>query len=207
MKIGIFGGSFDPVHTGHIKLAEEVINKGLADKVVFMPAAKQPFKLDRKMASAEDRLNMVKLAVEGIENIEVSTYELERAEEISYTVNTLNAMQEKYGADAEIALIQGADTFIQIHKWTRPEEILSKYTLIVGVRPGYKENEITEQEAFLKQRFGAKIERISNPFVDISSTEIRKMSNDRNDNSDELSSCSMIPMKVKDYIIEKGLYN
>lgn len=206
MKIGIFGGSFDPVHTGHIRLAEEVIRKGFADKVVFMPAAKQPFKLDRKMASGEDRLNMVKLAIEGLDSMEVSTYELDRAGEVSYTVNTLNAMQEQYGADAEIALIQGADTFLQIHKWTRHDEILKKYTLIVGVRPGYNQKELDEQEMFLKREFGARIERIDNPFVNISSTEIRNI-NSGNNASDGLSSCNMIPIKVKDYIIEKGLYN
>lgn len=207
MRIGIFGGSFDPVHLGHVKLAKEVIESGCADRVVFIPAAKQPFKLDRKMADGKDRLNMVRLAIEGEDNLEASSYELDRAGEISYTVNTLNAMQEFYGQDTEIALIQGADTFLQIHKWTRAEEILKKFIIIVGVRPGYKEDEVAAQEEFLKNEYGARIIHVDNPCVNISSTEIR----DEILAEQSVISCdgciNMIPEKVKEYIIEKGLYN
>lgn len=208
MKIGIFGGSFDPVHKGHIELAKEVIRSGAADRVVFMPAARQPFKLDRKMASGEDRINMIKLAIEDEDSFEVSDYELQRKDEISYTVNTLHAMKKLYGPDNGIALILGADTFLQIHKWTRPEEILENYTIIVGIRPGYKKEEMDRQEVFLKERFGAEIVCIKNPSVEISSTDIRKASMSVSGENEECSEVkNYIPKKVKEYIIEKGLYN
>ena len=99
MKIGILGGSFDPVHKGHIGVAAKVLETGTADRVFFVPAAHQPFKLDRKTASGEDRVNMLKLAMEDYPEMEVSTFELDRDSEISYTINTLEYFRDAYPED------------------------------------------------------------------------------------------------------------
>ena len=205
MKIGIFGGSCDPVHIGHIELAKQAIESGIVDKVIFIPAANQPFKLDRKMADGYERLKMIEIAIDGIPNLEVSDYELARPDDVSYTINTLNGMREEY-ADDEIFFITGADSFIKIHTWTRPEEILRNFPIIVGLRPGYKEEDIAEQERELGEKYGARVYKLENDLVDISSTELRELiiqgKLDEND-----PRASFVPKKVKEYIVEQRVYN
>lgn len=209
MKIGIFGGSFDPVHNGHIGLARRALVSGAADKVIFVPAAIQPFKQDKHPADGNDRMNMIRLAAEDMPDTEVSGYELSRPHEVSYTINTLNAMRELYGGKNEIRFIVGADSFIKIHTWTRAEELLENYVIIVGVRPGYLESEAAAQAKALKERYGASVIMLENPPVDISSTEIRKAaaSGFAGTGAAAEKVRDAVPEKVREYIIEKGLYN
>ena len=197
MKIGIFGGSFDPVHKGHIALARQACESGAVDLVVFMPAANQPFKLDRCPADGQDRINMIRAAISGIHGLEVSDYELSNPEEVSYTIKTLKAMEKRYGPEHKIHFILGADSFLKIHTWMRAEELLSKYPLIVGVRPGFPKNELETQECFLRKTYGTEIIWLHNPLLDISSTAIR------DGIAEQLNT---VPEKVKEYILEQGLY-
>ena len=206
MKIGIFGGSFDPVHTGHVALARSAVESGMVDEVLFVPAAHQPFKPNQRPADGKDRIRMIEKAIEGIPGLGVSDYELSRPDLVSYTIDTLTAMREKYGEADEICFILGADSFLKIHTWKRAEELISSFPLIVGVRPGYEEQELLEQKKFLEENFGADIVFLDNPAVDISSTEIRAraaklLESGNSDMPDE------IPEEIGEYIIEQRLYH
>ncbi len=206
MKIGIFGGSFDPVHTGHVALARSAVESGMVDEVLFVPAAHQPFKPNQRPADGRDRIRMIEKAIEGIPGLGVSDYELSRPDSVSYTIDTLTAMREKYGEADEICFILGADSFLKIHTWKRAEELISSFPLIVGVRPGYEEQELLEQKKFLEENFDADIVFLDNPAVDISSTEIRAraaklLESGNSDMPDE------IPEEIGEYIIEQRLYH
>lgn len=173
MKVGIFGGSFDPVHNGHVKLAVQAKDEAKLDKLIFVPAKLQPFKLDKKATDGAVRVEMLKLALRDYPELDVSSYELNR-DEISYTVNTLHHFREIYGDDTEIFFLTGTDSFIKIHTWMRADEILSGFSLIVGSRPGYMEKELYEQKKSLEEKFGINIVIVNNEQVDVSSTEIRE---------------------------------
>ena len=198
-KIGIFGGSFDPVHLGHTGLAEDAMKQAGLDKVVFMPARLQPFKLDKKLTSGKDRLEMLKLASENTDGFEISTYELDE-EGISYTYLTMRAMQEKYGERSKLYFITGTDAFLKIDQWKNAEELLRKYSYVIGTRPGYKQEELELCIKKIRKAYGTEIININNVQIDVSSTEIRDALK-RGDSAEGLLS-----EEVERYIKENGLY-
>lgn len=198
-KIGIFGGSFDPVHLGHTGLAADAVKQVGLDKVVFVPAKLQPFKLDKKLTSGDARMEMLRLATADMDNVEISSYELD-AEGISYSYLTMRAMQEKYGESAKLYFITGTDTFLQINKWTNAEEMITSYSYVIGTRPGYKQEEL---DAFIdkqRRKYGTEIININNTQIDVSSTEIRDMLRAGK------SAAGLISGEVERYIRENGLY-
>ena len=142
-RIGILGGTFDPVHYGHIALAEDAVREANLDEVVMIPARIQPFKQDREYASGEDRFNMLALAAGKNDHVTVSRYELEQ-EGVSYTYLTLRHMQEFYGEDTRLFFITGTDSFLKIDTWRNAPELLTKYSYIIGTRPGYRQDEYRE---------------------------------------------------------------
>ena len=198
-RIGIFGGSFDPVHLGHIGLAKDAAKLAGLEKVVLIPAKLQPFKLDKKVTAGEDRLKMLQLAAEGDDALEVSDYELTR-DGISYTYLTMRAMKERYGSDTKLYFITGTDSFLNIDKWMNAEELLSSYSFLVGTRPGYKDRELEEYIERISCDYNTEVKHIDNIQVDVSSTEIRE----RIENG--ISAADLIPSEVERYIREKGLY-
>lgn len=198
-RTGILGGSFDPVHLGHIGLAEDAINEADLDNVIFIPAAHQPFKLDRNVTSGEDRLSMLRLAVMGRERLEISEYELE-AEGISYTYLTMRAMKQLLGSDTKLFFITGTDSFLKIEQWKNSSELLLNYSFIIGRRPGYKEEELDECISRVRNRYNTEIIQINNTQLDISSTEIRQRLKAGSPAGD------LIPPEVERYITEHGLY-
>lgn len=197
-RIGIFGGSFDPIHVAHISLAEDALRIGNLDKVILVPARLQPFKLDRKVTPAEDRLNMVKLAAADHEGFEVSDFEI-NSEEVSYSYLTMREMQSRY-PDAKLYFITGTDAFLQIEKWYNADEMLTKYSYLIGTRPGYREEELEEVMNRVRDNFGTEVTNIMNTQIDVSSTEIR----DRIAEGQEIG--ELIPEAVAEYIHDKGLY-
>ena len=172
-KIGIFGGSFDPVHLGHTGLAADAMKQLGLDKVVFIPARLQPFKLDKELTCGDARLAMLKLATEGMENIEISPYELE-TEGISYTYLTMRAMQKRFGEKAKLYFITGTDAFLKIEKWKHAQEMLKNYAYIIGTRPGYKQEALQLCMERIRNIYGTEITNIDNVQIDASSTEIRQ---------------------------------
>ena len=198
-KLGILGGSFDPVHNGHIGLAVDARNQLGLDEVLLIPAKLQPFKLDKNMVSGEQRLEMIKLAVADKPGLTPCDYELQQ-EQISYTYKTLKAISEMEGSDTEVYFLTGTDSFLQIDRWKNADEMLRTYNFVVGSRPGYKDDELRERIEFLKKEYNTNVIKVDNNQLNISSTEIR----DRLHSGEGLA--GLVPEVVERYIIEHGLY-
>ena len=192
-KIGVFGGTFDPVHYGHIYLARQAADECSLDSIIVVPAKMQPFKLDRALTQGEHRFNMLKLAFPGDEAISVSDIELKK-NGISYTIDTLREIKSLHSG-ANISFILGADAFLNIEKWKCPEELIQDYSFIIGARPGIE----PELGAFIS-RLQISAAAINNRQVAVSSTEIKRML----ESGESLS--GMIPKEVERYIRENGLY-
>ena len=133
-RIGIFGGCFDPIHMGHLILADYARESAALDRVVFIPAATSPLKPAGTVATNRQRLEMVSLAIGGNPNFDVDDFELQR-DGISYTVDTLDEFSRRF-PDAELFLIMGADSLEQFAKWKNPRQICELATLLVGARYG-----------------------------------------------------------------------
>ena len=198
-RIGILGGTFDPVHYGHIALAEDAVREANLDEVVMIPARIQPFKQEREYASGEDRFNMLALAAGKNDHVTVSRYELEQ-EGVSYTYLTLRHMQEFFGEDTRLFFITGTDSFLKIDTWRNAEELLTKYSYIIGTRPGYRQDEYREALQRITDTFGTEVISMHKTELDISATQIRELVSAGKPIDD------FVPPEVNRYIIEHGLY-
>lgn len=198
-RIGIIGGTFDPVHFGHLILAEHARTEASLDQVIFMPAMVQPFKLNKKSAEGEHRFAMLQEAIAGNPNFSVSRKELD-SPEISYTIHTLRECRKEYGTDTEICFIIGTDAFLSVEKWYAAKELLENYIFVVGMRPGYKEEELMALESRLRDQYKARIIMIRNPEVEISSTEIKERIREGK------SVRYLLPERVEEYIRVNRLY-
>ena len=198
-KIGILGGTFDPEHLGHINLAIDAKAQAGLDKVIFVPAKLQPFKLDKNVTAGEHRLAMIKEAIDGIDGLEVSPYELE-AEGISYTYLTVRAMKKRFGTDARLYFITGTDSFLKIETWKNAEELIRSCSYIIGTRPGYRKQELDICIERIRRDYNTEVINIDNTQFDISSTEIRKRL------ESGLPCSDLIPEKTERYITANGLY-
>lgn len=194
---GIFGGSFNPVHNGHLYLADTALEKLSLDKIYFVPSNIPPHKSDSEYAPAHHRLNMLRLATEYSPYFEVSDFEIRR-EGISYTINTVEYFRSIL-SDYKLFLMTGSDMLMIFDKWREFERILEKTTLAVVSR-NPDDAEILHKKADSLSEYG-EIIIIDVPPYPVSSTEIRK--NIRN-NQD--FSCNL-PQKVVQYIQLNKLYN
>jgi nicotinate-nucleotide adenylyltransferase len=186
-KIGIFGGAFDPIHIGHIILAQDVWENVKLDKIIFLVNYKPPHK--ETYASFDDRFNMVKLATSGFEYFEASDFEAVENIVPSYTVNVLEKLKEKLN-EAEFYLIIGADQYQALPSWYNYNRLLEMVNFIVLKRPGWE----------LKPIFSEKVIFLDERLIDISSTEIRERVKQGK------SIRFFVPERVSDYILKKGLY-
>lgn len=198
-KIGIIGGTFDPVHYGHLILAEQARIEAALDQVIFMPAMVQPFKLNTKITDGNHRYEMLRKAVAGNPYFSVSRRELD-SPEISYTINTLRDCNAEFGADSEIYFIIGTDAFLNMEKWRSAEELLEGFCFVVGTRPGYKEQELKQLLKRIREQYNTKIVEINNSEVEISSTDIK--SRIRQGKSIKY----LLPESVEEYIYHERLY-
>lgn len=196
MRIGIFGGAFNPVHNGHLNIADAFYEDLSLDKLLFIPTAKPPHKSDAGLLSGEDRVNMLRLAVEN-KPYEISTIEFERKDK-SYTYDTLIELKKLY-PDSDFFLIIGADQFVNFDKWYRYADILGMVTLCTSARENEEEKQLIIKSA---KRLGIKdrFYMSSRAVIRVSSSEIR----DKIKNGSDVS--MLLPKKVFDYISEKGLY-
>ncbi len=197
-KIGVLGGSFDPVHLGHLSLAKDALTQGSLDQVIFMPVHRQPFKLDARLSSDKARFEMLEEAIKDSPGLTISDWEIKN-KGVSYTYLTLRALKEQY-KDATIYFITGTDTFLKIGIWKNAAELLEENNFIVGHRPGYREQELFQRVDELKQKFDAEINVINNTRLDISATEIRDIVAKGGDIS------HLVPPGVERYIKKNGLY-
>ncbi|WP_099314417.1 nicotinate-nucleotide adenylyltransferase [Clostridium paraputrificum] len=195
-RVGIIGGTFDPIHLAHIYIAEEAKKKLNLDKVIFMPAGIQPLKTDKKVTEASLRLEMVQKVIEGKIGFEVSDYEIKK-EGKSYTYKTLEHFYKEY---KDLYFITGADCLLDIDKWKEIEKIFSLCKFVVFTRPGYNNNELVNKKRFVEEKYNGDIILLEVPGIHISSTEIREkiINNEKVDD--------ILPAVVLDIIKEKGLY-
>lgn len=197
MKIGFLGGTFDPIHYGHLLLAETAYDRFGLDKVLIMPAGDPYFKVERGVTADEDRAEMTKLAIADNPHFEFSDIELNR-EGDTYTVETLEILKEQYPYD-DLYFIVGSDTLFQMEKWYRPQDVFKMATILSSSR-NITSKELNDQMDYLRQKYGAKIVNLYMPNIDISSTDIRdKVKHD-------MSVRYFLPDSVIAYINEHGLY-
>lgn len=198
-KIGVYGGTFDPIHNGHLSLAADAVDMAGLDDMIFMPVYIQPFKQDKKLTDGNDRLAMLRLAIEEHPAFAVSNYEM-RTEGVSYTYKTLRVIKDAYDKDDKLYFICGTDSFIKIETWKNAEELLDRYSYIVGTRPGYREDELKETIERIRAAHGTEILDIKNRKVDVSSTMIRE----KVKNGEPVT--GLVPETVERYIRIYGLY-
>lgn len=198
MKIGILGGTFNPIHMGHLILAENAYSELKLDKVIFMPSGISYLKDQSIIASAEHRINMVRLAIADNKHFELSTMETER-EGNTYTYETLKALKTQ-NTKNQLYFIGGADTLLNIESWKCPE-LIFKYASLVYAPRDHKEAKILDDKAEeLRNKFDAEILNLNAPDIDISSSYIReKIKNN-------ISVRYYLPDKVEAYILENSLY-
>ncbi len=187
--VGIFGGSFDPIHIGHLITIQYVLEKRNLDKIIFIPSHISPLKTDKQTTEDIHRLNMVNLAIESFPYFQSSDYEIRKGN-ISYTLNTLNEIKKTYN---NIELIIGFDNLIVFDKWNKPDEILKLAKVVVMKR---NIDMLTE----IKTKYFDSVVVIDTPNIEISSTEIRERV------KKGLPIDFLVPEKVKEYISKQGLY-
>ena len=199
MKIGIYGGTFNPIHTGHMHAAVQAIDALGLDRLLMIPDRIAPHKqIPSGSPSPEQRLEMLQIAVEGYEKIQVSDMELKR-EGKSYTYLTVEALREEY-PDAEIFLLMGTDMFLSFHTWMNPDRITAQATLAVMYRGEKGEEAKIEARKQEMEAAGVKVALIKNDTINISSTQLRRLIAFR-------CAGEFLPAGVGDYIREKGLYD
>lgn len=173
MRIGIFGGSFDPVHLGHLWIGEAATEKLALDRLLWIPSATQPLKPGGPVASNDQRLEMLRLAISGRGGHEVDDREIRRSG-VSYTVDTVAELQQQHPG-AELFLIIGSDSLASMRRWHQPQQLLSGVTLAVVQRGGEDEIDFSILQGLADQdridRFAQSV--IQMPLIEISSSEIR----------------------------------
>lgn len=197
-KIGILGGSFDPIHNGHLAIAKSAYKDFNLDEIWLIPAGHSPNKDEDKMTSATIRAEMTALAAQCFPHFKLSTYEIEK-EGTSYTYLTLSDFKEQY-PDTDFYFIMGADSLDYFDAWKHPEIICQKAIILVAVRDDMDLDDIHAKIEQIKANFSAEIYPLSCEKIDISSSEIRT----RLQNG--ITICDMVPQTVADYITEQGLY-
>lgn len=191
-RLGIYGGTFNPIHTGHLIIAQEIYEQCSLDKLLFMPSARPPHKQNDYIVSPEHRYRMAELAIGNDRRFEVSDLEIQRPG-LSYTIETLRALRDLYDPAVAIFFIIGADSLLEIDTWRAPDQVFELATVAVVPRP-----DVDLAQANAKWRNLSMI--IDAPEIEISSTDIRKRA------ADGRSIRYLTPRSVAAYIEEHGLY-
>lgn len=197
-KVGIMGGTFNPIHNGHLFLAEHAYDQAKLDYILFMPTMNPPHKADIDVLSAEHRLNMVKLAIKDNPNFVLSDIELNRPG-ITYTSDTLKILKEKE-PDTEFYFIVGADSLMMMTQWKDPQTVFNLSILVAGGRENYSLEQLRKQANYLEKTYNGKIILLDMPYIGISSELIRKRI------AKNKSVRYYVPDEVLDYIKRHNLY-
>jgi nicotinate-nucleotide adenylyltransferase len=198
-RIGIMGGTFDPIHFGHLVLAETVRESMKLDRILFIPTGDPPHKQDQPVTSAAQRMEMVKLAIDDNGDFLCSDMEVKRPG-YSYTVDTLERLREEYGDGCQLFFITGADAIIEILSWKNVERISKLCTFVAAARPGINQEKLSDFLEDLPEYLYNKIHVTQVPALQISSTAIREKS------TVGKTIRYLLPDKVERYIRENGLY-
>ena len=199
MKIGIMGGTFDPIHIGHLLLGEFAYENFHLDEIWFLPNGNPPHKTtDESGVSLDDRIEMVKLATDDVPYFRLNLYEAS-SKKHSYTYSTMRALREMY-PEHEFFFILGADSLFSIEQWKNFRKIFPSCTILAAMRDDKDTESMQAQIRYLNEKYGADIRLLQAPLVEISSTTIRR----RAENG--LSIRYMVPDVVSEYIQSNALY-
>ncbi|MBU3090686.1 nicotinate-nucleotide adenylyltransferase [Clostridium sp. CM028] len=171
VKKAIFGGTFDPIHIGHVHIAYEALYNLHLDKILFMPAGNPPNKINKKITDAQIRYDLVKKAIEHESHFEISDYEINKKEN-SYTYETLELFSESQ-TNIEWYFLIGGDSLMDLDNWKNVDRILKSCKLVVYGRAGFTVEELLKQKNHVEQKFNGKVIFLNMPIIDISSTNIR----------------------------------
>lgn len=213
MRLGLFGGTFNPIHLGHLRAGIEVRKAFNLDRLLFIPSAHPPHKMVDQVANAEDRLEMVRLAIQGEPSLEASDVELARPGP-SYTIETLQHFQDRFGSEKDIYFIVGQDAFSEITTWKSYRALFGTAHFIVMTRPG---SNLRSLEDFIHTQISEEYQYdpTSNQYnhpewctifclnithLDISASQIRELIRQGR------SIRFLIPVNVENFIANKGLY-
>ena len=196
MNVGILGGTFDPIHIGHLVVAEEARVKLHSDEVLFVPAGQPWLKLDRNITPAVQRMEMVRLAIADNPHFRLCTLEVERPGP-SYTVDTLTKLQEQLGSEANLFFLLGRDTLAELPLWKEPKKVAQLCRLVVAPRLGSKDLKRLQAEI---PGLLDKIIQLDMPIIGISSSDIRQRL------ARGLSIRYLVPVEVEEYIAKHGIY-
>lgn len=188
MRIGLLGGTFNPIHNGHLNLAEEAKRTLKLDKIIFIPAYIPPHKGADNLIDAEVRFRMIELAIGGRGDFEILRYEIDKRQ-ICYTIDTVEYLKDSYPEDTEIFFLIGADSLGELDTWKDIEELSKLCRFVVCDRPGFSK--------ILKYPW---LERIDITPIDVSSSQIRRRIREGRDIT------GLLPKAVEDYIRRNSLY-
>lgn len=210
--IGLFGGTFDPVHRGHIQCAKAALAEAAVDTVVFIPSARPPHKKGEYICSFDHRLAMLKIALAPFQHFSISDIEQKRSHP-SYTIDTLKIFQDSVDRSAKYHFIIGCDAFLEIESWYRWQAVLSQIDFIIVVRPGYNKAELfdllkrnsfkvdSEHTAVWHNQAGQnRVRLLTTATDDISSTEIKRRMREN------LPWNHFVADEVGAYIVNQALY-
>ena len=198
MRVGVLGGTFDPIHLGHLKIAEEVRLKLDLERVLFIPTGQPRLRTDKYLSPVADRLRMVELATSDNPYFQVCDNETRRGGP-TYTVDTLIELRGSLGTDASLYFIVGVDILRQFHDWKEPERVLELCNVVVVTRPGHEDFDWPAWLVTFPQA-ADRLTRLDTTMVDISGTEIRRRSGQGK------SVRKLVPASVAEYIQERNLY-
>jgi len=196
-RIGVIGGTFDPIHYGHLAAAEEARVRVSLEKVLFVVALLPPHKLDEEVTPVEHRLAMVRLGIASNPHFEISCVDVDRPGP-SYTVDTISILQEQWGPDTELFFVMGLDSLVEVPTWHQPERLIRLCHLVAVSRPRF-EVDMRQLEASVPG-ISSRVEIIGMPEVDISSSDLQRRV------KEGLPIKYQVPEAVERYIIEHRLY-
>lgn len=197
-KIGLLGGSFNPIHTGHLLLAESARDQFELDRVIFIPTGNNPFKISQDDISREHRLKMVELAIKGNPYFELMTHEIDQ-QGITYTIDTVREIKKIF-PEGDFYFITGADLMFEITLWKGAPELLKAVKFITTFRPGYSHEKLDNRIQELQEIYEASIFKLYATEMDIASSDIRSRI------KNGYSIRYLLPKAVEEYIYKQKLY-
>ena len=197
MRIGVLGGTFDPIHWGHLMIAEVACARLGLQEMVFVPAGQPPHKLGRQITGPEQRLEMVELATAGNPLFAISRVDVDRMGPC-YTVDTIRLLRDAWGVEADIFFLIGADSLVELPTWHRPDLLMRLCHVVVLGRPGYPVD--WDELDRLLPGAAVLIKMLDTPVLDVSSTDIKQRVRQG------LSIHHLVPPSIERYIYEHGLY-
>ena len=198
MKVGVLGGTFDPIHVGHLTLAEEARQFLTLDQVLFIPTGRPWLKAGQRISEARHRLAMVKQATKSKPDFHVSEMETRRPGP-TYTVDTVAELRRQLGSTATIYLLLGLDSLNDLNRWHQPERLLGSAVLVGMARPGFPDLDTASIDTIVPEA-SSRVILLSGALISVSGTDIRKRV------SKGLSIKDQVPKVVEAYIHDQGLY-